>query len=90
MAEIGLPLLICLNCAGGLLPLSTLQQQAYFRYQLVGLPLSVICSGRPIELDKPHVLALAAETGFCNLKSKFPLILKIKYQRFNGNGRSPD
>ncbi len=38
----------------------------------MGFPLSVICSGRPIELDKPHILALAAETGFCYLKSKFP------------------
>jgi hypothetical protein len=27
---------------------------------------------------------------FCSLKSKFPLILKIKYQRFNGNGRPLD
>jgi hypothetical protein len=27
---------------------------------------------------------------FCDLKSKFPLILKIKYRRFNGNGRSLD
>jgi hypothetical protein len=45
---------------------------SYFRYQLVGLPLSVICSGHPIELDKPHMLALAAETGFCYLKSNFP------------------
>jgi hypothetical protein len=27
---------------------------------------------------------------FCDLKSKFPLILKIKYQLFNGNGKSLD
>jgi hypothetical protein len=27
---------------------------------------------------------------FCDLKSKFPLNLKIKYQRFNGNGRPLD
>jgi hypothetical protein len=38
----------------------------------MGFPLSVICSGRPIELDMPHILALAAETGFLYLKSKFP------------------
>ncbi len=60
-----------------------LQQEAYsrcrhnsatfFRYQLVGLPLSVICSGRPIELDKPHILALAAETGFLLFKEQVPL-----------------
>jgi hypothetical protein len=30
-------------------------------------------------MDKPHILALAPETVFGNLKSKFPLILKIKY-----------
>jgi hypothetical protein len=56
----------------------------------MGFPLSVLCSGRPIELEKPHILPLAAETGFCDLKSKFPLILKIKYQRFNVNGRPLD
>jgi hypothetical protein len=27
---------------------------------------------------------------FLHLKSKFPLILKIKYQQFNGNGRPLD
>jgi hypothetical protein len=27
---------------------------------------------------------------FCYLQSKFPLILKIKYQQFNGNGRPLD
>jgi hypothetical protein len=32
-------------------------QQTNFRYQLNGLPLSIICSGRPIEMDKPHILA---------------------------------
>jgi hypothetical protein len=36
----------------------------------MGFPLSVICRGRPIELDKPHILALAAETGFLLLKFK--------------------
>jgi hypothetical protein len=41
-----------------------------FGYQLDGLPISVICSGRRIEMDKPHVLASAAEIFFCNLKSK--------------------
>jgi hypothetical protein len=43
---------------------------------LVGLPLSVICSGRPIELDKPHILALAAETGFLLFKEQVPLKFK--------------
>jgi hypothetical protein len=64
MEEIGLPLLICLNCSKSLIQLSAQQRQAYFHYQLVGLPLSVICSGCPIELDKPHILALAAEPIF--------------------------
>jgi hypothetical protein len=53
----------------------------------MGFPLSVLCSGHPIELDKPHILALAAETVFGDLKSKFPLILKRRYQQFNGNRR---
>jgi hypothetical protein len=45
-------------------------------YQLwirMGFPLSVICSGRPIELDKPHILALAAETGFLLFKEQVPI-----------------
>jgi hypothetical protein len=36
----------------------------------MGFPLSVLCSGRPIELDKPHILALAAETGFLRFKEQ--------------------
>jgi hypothetical protein len=70
---------------GDLFPLLVQQQQAYFRYQLIGFPLSVICSGRPIELDKPHNFALVAGNGFCNLKSKFPLTLNEKYQQFIAN-----
>jgi hypothetical protein len=31
------------------------------------------CSGRPIELDKPHILALAAEIGFLLFKEKVPV-----------------
>ncbi len=52
------------------------------RYQLfaVGAPL----------MDKPHILASAAETGFYNLKSKFPLSVKLKYQGFNVKGRPFD
>jgi hypothetical protein len=38
----------------------------------MGFPLSVICSGRPIELDKPHILALAAETGVLRFKEEVP------------------
>jgi hypothetical protein len=39
----------------------------------MGFPLSVNCCGRPIELDKPHILALAAETGFLLFKEQVPL-----------------
>jgi hypothetical protein len=42
----------------------------------MGFPLSVICSGRPIELDKPHILALAAETVFLLFKEQVPLNFK--------------
>jgi hypothetical protein len=42
----------------------------------MGFPLSVICCGRPIELDKPHILALAAETGFLLLREQVPLKFK--------------
>jgi hypothetical protein len=38
----------------------------------MGFPLSVICCGRPIELDKTHILALAAETGFLLFKEQVP------------------
>jgi hypothetical protein len=38
----------------------------------MGFPLSVICSGCPIELAKPHILALAAETGFLLFKEQIP------------------
>ncbi len=82
--EIGVPQVIHWNCSGRL---STQQREAYFRYQLVGLPLSVICSGRPIELDKPYILSLAAETGFLRFKEQVPLKFKKKYQRFNAKGR---
>jgi hypothetical protein len=42
----------------------------------MGFPLSVICCGRSIELDKPHILALAAETGFLLFKEQVPLKFK--------------
>jgi hypothetical protein len=42
----------------------------------MGFPRSVICCGRPIELDKPHILALAAETGFLLFKEQVPLKFK--------------
>jgi hypothetical protein len=53
-----------------------------FRYQFFagGAPFNWIS-------HKFFFLAKDAETIFFDLKSKFPLILKIKYQWFNGNGR---
>jgi hypothetical protein len=39
----------------------------------MGFPLSLICCGRPIELDKPYILALAAETGYLLFKEQVPL-----------------
>jgi hypothetical protein len=42
----------------------------------MGLPVSVICSGRPIELDKPHTLGLSAGTGFLLFKEQVPLKVK--------------
>jgi hypothetical protein len=54
-----------------------------FRYQLfaVGAPLNWISHIFWLKLLKPV---------FCNLKSKFPLIIKIKYQGFNAKGRPFD
>jgi hypothetical protein len=42
----------------------------------MGFPLLVICSGRPIELDKLHILALATETVFLLFKEQVPFKLK--------------
>jgi hypothetical protein len=42
----------------------------------MGFLLSVLFSGRSIELDKPHILALAAETGFLLFKVQVPLKFK--------------
>jgi hypothetical protein len=44
----------------------------------MGFPLSVICCGRPIELDKPHILALAAETDILLFKEQVTLKFKKK------------
>ncbi len=44
----------------------------------MGFPQSVLCSGRPIELDKPHILPLVAETGFLLFKEQVALNLKNK------------
>jgi hypothetical protein len=54
-----------------------------FRYQLfaAGAPLNWIS----------HIFWLKPlKSVFCDLKSKFPLILKIQYQQFNAKGRPFD
>jgi hypothetical protein len=48
-------------------PISAISSLAY-RYQLF--------AGRPVELDKPHILALAAETFFLLFKEQDPLKIK--------------
>jgi hypothetical protein len=55
------------------------QRQAYFHHQLIGFPLSAICSGRPIELEKPHILAYITKTGFfLQFEEQVPFIFKRK------------
>jgi hypothetical protein len=41
-------------------------------------------------LDKPYILALAAETGFLLFKEEVPLKFKKKYQQFNAKRRPFD
>ncbi len=50
---------------------------------------SVLCSGRPMYMNKPHTVfwLKPKKPVFCNLNSKFPLNLKIKYQLFKTKGR---
>jgi hypothetical protein len=54
------------------------KRQAYFCYQLIGFPLSVICSGCPIELYNPHNFALATGNGFLQYKEQVPFKDKRK------------
>ncbi len=51
----------------------------------MGFPLSVLCSGSPMYFDKHIFLLKLLKLVICDLKSKFPLNLTIKYQRFNVN-----
>jgi hypothetical protein len=46
-----------------------------FRYQL-------FAADAPIELDKPQILALAAETGFLLFKEQVPLKFKKEISAF--------
>jgi hypothetical protein len=64
------------------------QQKMQGKYQLwiwMGLPLSVLCSGSHMYTVLIwHIFWLKPlKPHFCDLKSKFPLNLKIKYQQFN-------
>jgi hypothetical protein len=56
----------------------------------MGFLLSVICCGRPIELDKPHILALAAETVFLLFKEQVPLKFKKEISAVQSKGRPFD
>jgi hypothetical protein len=85
--DFGILLVIRLNVAGDLFLLLFQWRKAYSRYQLIGFPRSVICSGHSIHLDKPHILPSVAGTVFCNLKGKFPFNLKTKYRQLNTKGR---
>jgi hypothetical protein len=53
----------------------------------MGFPLSVFCSGHPMDKNKSHIFASAVEIDFLLFKEQVPLNLKIKYQQFNAKGR---
>jgi hypothetical protein len=77
LAEIGIPLLIYLNCSEKPIPANRTAASQFFRYQLIGLPLSVIAAGTPLKCISP-IFWLRPLPVFCNLKSKFPLNVKNK------------
>jgi hypothetical protein len=54
-----------------------------FRYQF-------FAAGAPLNWISHIFWPKTLKQVFCDLKSKFPLILKIKYQQFNENGRPLD
>jgi hypothetical protein len=39
---------------------------------MIGFPLSAICSGSPLEMDKQHFLSLANETGYLEFNGREP------------------
>jgi hypothetical protein len=41
-------------------------------------PLSVLCSGSPIYINMPHLLAYAAETSFLRFKEQVPFKFKTQ------------
>jgi hypothetical protein len=54
----------------------------------MSFPLSVLCSERPIELNKPHILASAAETSFLHFKEPVPLNFKNKISAVQWEGKT--
>jgi hypothetical protein len=66
-AEIGIRLLfVCIKP-------ETYSCYWFILYQLIGFSPSVVCGWVLIDMDKPHILAQAAETDFYDLGSKFPV-----------------
>ncbi len=62
-------------------------------YQLclsVGFLLTILCRGRAKDVVKPHILALAAEFDFLQVKEQVPFKIKNKYQRFYAKRRPFD
>jgi hypothetical protein len=78
IAEIGTLLIIFLTCGGRLIPFIGSIAASLFHYQLIGFPLSVICSESPVELYKPHSIDLAAGNGFWQFKEQVPFKVKRK------------
>jgi hypothetical protein len=70
------PLLIRWNYSGRLIPAVDTIAASLFPLSASWLSAISYCSGRPIELDKLHILALAAETGFLLFKEQVPLKFK--------------
>jgi hypothetical protein len=55
----------------------------------MGFLLSVLCSESPIELDKPHILASAAEIGFLRFKEQVHLNFKNKISAVQWEWNTP-
>jgi hypothetical protein len=56
----------------------------------MGFPLSVLAAGALLNWISHIFWFKPLKPVYCDLKRKFALILKIKCQRFNGNGRPFD
>jgi hypothetical protein len=63
-----MPLRICLNCIGRLIHIIDTIAASLFPLSDGWLTLSVISSGHPLEIDKPHFLSQAAENNFLKFK----------------------